>query len=96
MVRLTPAQRRARRRNVQESTGPRTPMGKKIASMNAVKHGMYSCPPIETMAVLGENPPRVNKETARRKPGNELTVWAHSVGVATTIRILPYPIQAVT
>jgi hypothetical protein len=31
-------------------------MGKKIVSMNAVKHGMYSCPPIETLAVLGENP----------------------------------------
>jgi len=31
-------------------------MGKKIVSLNAVKHGMYSCPPIETMAVLRENP----------------------------------------
>ena len=31
-------------------------MGKKIVSMNAVKHGMYSCPSIQTMAVLGENP----------------------------------------
>jgi len=53
---LTLAQRQARRRNGQKSTGPRTPMGKKIVSMNPVKHGMYSCPPIETMAVLGENP----------------------------------------
>jgi hypothetical protein len=31
-------------------------MGKKIVSMNAVKHGMYSCPSIQTLAVLGENP----------------------------------------
>ena len=53
---LTPAQLQARRRNGQKSTGPRTPAGKKIVSMNAVKHGMYSCPPIETMAVLQENP----------------------------------------
>ncbi len=52
----TPAQRHARRRNGQQSTGPRTPMGKKIVSLNAVKHGMYSCPPIQTVAVLGENP----------------------------------------
>ena len=53
---LTPAQREARRRNGQQSTGPRTPMGKKIVSMNAVKHGMYSTPSIESMAVLQENP----------------------------------------
>ena len=53
---LTPAQREARRRNGQKSKGPRTPMGKKIVSMNAVKHGMYSNPSIESMAVLQENP----------------------------------------
>ncbi len=53
---LTRVQRDGRRRNGQQSTGPRTPMGKKIVSLNAVKHGMYSCPPIQTMAVLGENP----------------------------------------
>ena len=53
---VTPAQREARRRNGQKTRGPCTPMGKKIVSMNAVKHGLYSCPPISTMAVLGENP----------------------------------------
>jgi hypothetical protein len=53
---VTPAQSEARRRNGQKSTGPRTPMGKKIVSLNAVKHGMYSCPLIQTMAVLQENP----------------------------------------
>ena len=53
---LTPAQREARRRNGQKSTGPRTSTGKKTVSLNAVKHGMYSCPPIQTMAVLQENP----------------------------------------
>jgi len=53
---LTAAQREARRRNGQQSTGPRTPMGKKIVSMNAVKHGMYSSPSLESMAVLQENP----------------------------------------
>jgi len=31
-------------------------MGKKIVSMNAVKHGMYSSPSLESMAVLQENP----------------------------------------
>jgi hypothetical protein len=43
---LTPAQREARRRNGQKSTGPRTPTGKRIVSLNAVNHGVYSCPPI--------------------------------------------------
>jgi hypothetical protein len=31
-------------------------MGKKIVSMNAVKHGMYTSPSLESMAVLQENP----------------------------------------
>lgn len=32
----------ANRRNAQQSTGPRTPQGKAVAKMNAVKHGILS------------------------------------------------------
>lgn len=41
----------ANRRNAQKSTGPRTPSGKAIASMNAVKHGLCSSQPL----ITGEN-----------------------------------------
>ena len=41
----------ANRRNAQKSTGPRTPSGKAIASMNAVKHGLCSSKPL----ITGEN-----------------------------------------
>jgi hypothetical protein len=41
----------ANRQNAQKSTGPRTPSGKAIASMNAVKHGLSSRKPI----IPGEN-----------------------------------------
>ena len=32
----------ANRRNALKSTGPRTPEGKKISCLNALKHGVYS------------------------------------------------------
>src|SRR5690242_11435442 len=41
----------ANRRNAQKSTGPRTPSGKTIASMNALKHGLCSRKPL----IPGEN-----------------------------------------
>ncbi len=36
----------ANRRNARKSTGPRTPEGKNIASMNAVKHGLSARMPV--------------------------------------------------
>ena len=36
----------ANRRNAQKSTGPRTPSGKAVASMNAVKHGLAARMPV--------------------------------------------------
>src|SRR5689334_1437863 len=42
----------ANRRNAQKSTGPRTPSGKAIACMNALKHGLCSRQPL----VPGEDP----------------------------------------
>ncbi|MBZ5653584.1 MAG: hypothetical protein LAO18_24250 [Acidobacteriia bacterium] len=38
----SPRRVRANRQNSRKSTGPRTPNGKKRASMNAVKHGFFS------------------------------------------------------
>jgi len=48
---VTQAKVDANRRNSQKSTGPRTPSGKAIASMNAVKHGLSSRKPL----IPGEN-----------------------------------------
>ena len=41
----------ANRRNSQKSTGPKTPSGKAIASMNALKHGLCARKPL----IPGEN-----------------------------------------
>ena len=41
----------ANRRNAQKSTGPKTPSGKSIASMNALKHGLCARKPL----IPGEN-----------------------------------------
>jgi len=48
----TKAKVEANRRNAQKSTGPRTPSGKAIASMNALKHGLCAHTPV----VPGEDP----------------------------------------
>jgi hypothetical protein len=49
---LSKAQRsRINRQNAQKSTGPRTERGKKIASLNSLKHGLC----IETLALPGED-----------------------------------------
>ncbi len=60
--RPTPAQLAANRANGRKSTGPKTPVGKKIVSLNGLKHGLRAQPaarPLwQTMAVLGEDPAR--------------------------------------
>ena len=38
----TPAQIKANRKNAQKSTGPRTPLGKAVASQNSTTHGLRS------------------------------------------------------
>jgi hypothetical protein len=40
---LSPRKLAAQRANASASTGPRTPEGKDIARLNALKHGFYSC-----------------------------------------------------
>ena len=42
----SPSKIDANRRNARKSTGPKTPSGKAIASMNAVKHGLCSRKPL--------------------------------------------------
>jgi len=49
---MTKAKVEANRRNAQKSTGPRTPSGKAVASMNALKHGLCAHTPV----VPGEDP----------------------------------------
>ncbi len=55
---LTPAQLEARQNNAENSTGPRTPAGKRRSSQNARPHGFYSNPPFfrDTAIALGEDP----------------------------------------
>ena len=39
---MSPAQLAANRRNAQKSTGPKTPAGRGVSKMNALKHGILS------------------------------------------------------
>ena len=43
---MTKAKLAANQRNAQKSTGPRTPSGKAIAAMNALKHGLCAHTPV--------------------------------------------------
>ena len=47
----TEAQIKANQQNSQKSTGPRTPKGKAVVSLNALKHGLFG----STVLVTGEN-----------------------------------------
>jgi hypothetical protein len=40
---LSPRRLAARRANAQKCTGPRTPEGKSVARLNALKHGFFAC-----------------------------------------------------
>jgi hypothetical protein len=40
---LSPRRLSARRANAQKCTGPRTPEGKSVARLNALKHGFFAC-----------------------------------------------------
>jgi hypothetical protein len=53
--RLTPAALAANRRNAQQSTGPRTPAGKRRARLNALKHGLCSRSFAQTVISSGED-----------------------------------------
>ncbi len=53
---LTPARRAALGRNVLSSTGPRTAAGRNRASLNNLRHGLYSDRWVETMPAFGEDP----------------------------------------
>jgi len=43
------------RKNAQNSTGPRTPFGKRAASRNATRHGLYSRDTVINSANLKES-----------------------------------------
>jgi len=60
---LTPQLHAAARRNAQRSTGPRSPAGKQISKMNALKHGECAAPEnhYEVMRALGEDPEQFEK-----------------------------------
>jgi len=55
----TPEQINANRRNAQKSTGPKTPEGKRIASKNALRHGLLS----NDLLLPGEDPSEVARFT---------------------------------
>ncbi len=57
---LSPRQLAARHANATKSTGPRTPEGKEIARLNALKHGFFSCDVVN--AVL-DGPERLEEFT---------------------------------
>ncbi len=52
----TPRQLAANRRNAQKSTGPRTPLGKRRARMNALKHDVRARLHGRALRELGEDP----------------------------------------
>ncbi len=52
----SPKQLAAVRQNAKKSTGPRTEMGKRLASGNSLKTGLYAQPHRRNMLALGEDP----------------------------------------
>ncbi len=53
---VTPRMAEANQKNAQNSTGPRTPEGKRRVRYNAVKHGLYGQPCMDFMVAVHENP----------------------------------------
>src|SRR5437879_3821530 len=56
----SPKQLAANRRNAQKSTGPKTPDGKAVAKMNALKHGLLSADAVVRGLKLHESPRQFN------------------------------------
>jgi hypothetical protein len=57
----------ANRQNALKSTGPRTPAGRAIASLNAARHGLYA-PILRDAAPPAPLPPRENEPRSRARP----------------------------
>jgi hypothetical protein len=53
---VTPRMAEANHQNAQNSTGPRTPEGKKNVTLNALKHGLYGKISPELLMAVGEDP----------------------------------------
>src|ERR1700722_2977098 len=64
---LSPRELAARRANAAKSTGPRTDVGKSVASMNALKNGFFAHDVVNSL-LDGTRPRRGIQHSPRRTP----------------------------